>query len=334
MNAFFLKQTLQSDSVLNGEVKGVSYSGAPIANFYGYSNFIVDLSTLTIEKENTPILRDHNPAQVAGHGKVIINGNAIELDGKISKKTVHGAEIIALAEDGFVWEQSIGVFDGRVEEVKDTEINGIHINHGFVLRDGVLREISIVALGADSNTFATILSKPKGEPAMFKSKEEWVKFACACGGDKETTPEQLEAKIKAQSEEAQAEIAAKEAEIEALKAKIEELQSEIDKIKAEEEEEAREEEIEMALKEKGITLSAEKIKDAAKSKEKTEILLSVIAEMQEKKIDPKFSKKETIEGDKPQELKSPEAIRMAAEKMVKEGKAQNFFEAITKLEVK
>jgi hypothetical protein len=334
MKPVFLKQAIDKESILEGKVKGVSYSGGVIKNFWGYENFVVDVASLTIAKEKSPILRDHNPSQVAGHGVVTINGNSVEIDGILSKKTTFGSEIISLAEDGFEWEQSVGVFDGRLEEVRDTVVNGQMIDHGFVLRDGVLREVSIVALGADSNTFATILSQHKGDQEML-TKEQWIKFACACGGDKDTTPEELEAKMKEtklESEEAAAEIAEKEAEIEALKAKIEELTSEIEKIKEEEAVEEREEQIEMALKAKGVKFAAEKIKDAAQSKEKTEILLSLIEDMKGG-IDPKLAKKDDVGGKKPTEGNKPEEIRMAAEKMVKDGLAKDVFDAILKLEV-
>src|SRR5690606_1071121 len=88
------------------------------------------------------------------------------------------------------------------------------------------------------------------------------------------------------SEEALQEVAAKEEAIETLNetievlnSKIEELEEEIAEIKEEEAVKERTEEIEAAIQEKGITLSVEKIKSIAKSKESTDMFLEAVKEM-------------------------------------------------------
>ena len=328
---FYLSQKLETESIVKGELTGLAYSGSTIPYFMGYQNFIVDISTTTVAKAKTPLFRDHNPSLVVGHGKVTLSENDVQIVGKISKKTANGLEVIDLAEEGLEWEMSIGVFEGVVEEVINETINGVMVEHGWALRNGIIREVSVVALGADLNTNAQILSQVKGEHTMF-TKEQWAKFACACGGSKDSTPEELQAKFEEQAaavetvETDKAKIEALNAEIEKLKADILAKQEEINKIKADEEEEDRIEEIEVAMKAKGLQFSAEKIKAAAKSKESTEMLLSFIAEVkaEEKKIDAKFSAKidlgtdESNDGD----------IRMSAEALLKSGKAKDKMEAI------
>ena len=329
---FYLNQKLESENVIKGDLKGLAYSGSTIPYFMGYQNFIVDLSTTTVAKAKTPLFRDHNPSLVVGHGKVTLSPENVQIDGKISKKTANGMEVIDLAEEGLEWEMSIGVFEGKVEEVINEEINGVLVEHGWALRNGIIREVSVVALGADLNTNAQILSQFKGEHAMF-TKEQWVKFACACGGSKDSTPEELQAKFEENAaaveniESDKAKIEALNAEIETLKADILAKQAEINKIKADEEEEGRVEEIEAAMSAKKMTFSAEKIKEAAKTKEATSMLLSFISEIkvEEKKIDEKFSK--NVDLGKEDDGKA-ETILMQAEELVKSGKAQNQMEAI------
>lgn len=328
---FYLSQKLETESIVKGELTGLAYSGSTIPYFMGYQNFIVDISTTTVAKAKTPLFRDHNPSLVVGHGKVTLSENDVQIVGKISKKTANGLEVIDLAEEGLEWEMSIGVFEGVVEEVINETINGVMVEHGWALRNGIIREVSVVALGADLNTNAQILSQVKGEHTMF-TKEQWAKFACACGGSKDSTPEELQAKFEEQAavvetvETDKAKIEALNAEIEKLKADILAKQEEINKIKADEEEEDRVEEIEVAMKAKGLQFSAEKIKAAAKSKESTEMLLSFIAEVksEEKKIDAKFSTKIDLGTD---ESKDGD-IRMSAEALLKSGKAKDKMEAI------
>lgn len=330
----FLTHKLEVESTLRGEIDGVAYSGQPIANYMWYKNLIVDIATLKVAKSTTPILRDHQPSQVAGKGVVSIENNQVLIKGNLSKKSSYGREIIDLSEDGIEWEMSLGVFDGVVEEVTDVEINGVHIAHGFVLKNGILREVSVVILGADMNTQAKVFSNEKGDMKPMLTKEQWVKFACACGGNKETTPEELEKKFQEMTDSQKEEVAAKEAEIEAKQAEIDELKSEIAKIKEDAAVEEREENIQAAVKEKAITFSSEKIKAAAKTQEATDMLLSLIADMKAPgKIDKKFAQKQDL-GDGGATPKTPEEIRLAAKKMVSEGKAKDVIQAISILEAK
>ena len=334
-NKIYLKQNISTEQVESGEINGVAYSGAVIPNYMFYKNFIVDLSTLTVAKKKTPIFRDHLASQVAGHGAVEISDSGVTIKGKISKKTPFGREIIDLAEDDFEWEQSIGVFDGTVEEVENAVVNGHEIAHAFVLRNGVIREVSIVGLGADMNTNAQIFNVNQGDHNNMKLSQhtDWVKFACACGGSKESTPEELETKFKASEEE----IKAKQAEIEEKQAEIDKLKSELDKMKSQDEEKEREAELSAAIKEKNLEFSAEKIKDAAKTKEKTEFMLSIIKDMKaaDKKIDQKFTQNVDLSKDASIKAKNDaQEIRLKAEQLVKEGKATNFLEAIDMVEVK
>lgn len=335
---FYLTQNIDPETIAKGEIKGIAYSGSIIPSHGFLTNLIIDLDTMTIERNKLPILRDHNPSQVSGFGNAVVVDGKIQLEGKISKKTSYGREIIELSEDGFEWQLSIGLFNGTIEEVKDAVVNGVEVPYGSVLRNTLLREVSVVAIGADRETSTEILSNKPGDKIML-SKLEWEKFACGCGGDKTTTPDELSEKIngaKLQSEADKAEIAEKEIEIEELKKAIAEKQAEIDAIKAGDEEAAREEKIDEALKAKNIEFAAEKIKEAAKTKEGTEMLLSLVESMKApSKIDSKFAGKQNLGNTKPDGKKQSEQdIRFAAEALVKEGKANNFLDAIAMVEEK
>lgn len=341
MSAYYLNQKVDKELALEGKVKGIAYSGALIPQFGFTENFIVDIATTTIAKEKVPLLRDHNPGIVVGHGKAEIIDNRIELDGIISRKSSNGLDIIQLSEDGVEWEMSIGIFDGYMEEVENAEINGQTYEYANVLRNGIIREVSLVALGADKNTSSVIMNQKKGEHKTMKlTAEQYVKMACACGGDKDTTPEELLEKAEAQklmTEEQAAEIEKLKSEIESLTAEVAAKQAEIEAIEEAAEIEEREEEISMAVKAKGIKLSAEKIKAAAKTKEGTEMILGVVEDMkQEGKIEAKLAGRvKVVEQDQEKfDKTNPAEIRLAAKQLIKDGKAKDMIDAISKLGAK
>lgn len=345
MQPIFLKTNLATESTLKGVISGVAYSGAVVPQHGFWTNLIVDLDTLRIEREGMPLLRDHMPSQVAGFASARIENNQVLIDGKISSKTSHGQEIMALAEDGFGWQLSLGIYEGEIEEVVNAVVNGIELESATVLRNGLLRENSVVAIGADMNTNSTILSQQMGDTKLMEikmSKKAYAALACACGGHADDTPEELEKKAsekaKLAKEEQEKDIAAKQVEIDELKKQIADKQAEIDAIKAEEESEERTEKIEQAVKEKGIKFSAEKIAEAAKSKEKTEVLLSVIADMEAvapgKKIDPKFTGKANLGAAEKEVGDDTNAIRLEAERMVKDKEATDMIDAFAKIQKK
>lgn len=345
MEPIYLSQSVKltegESKDFKGEFNGVAYSGAVIKQHGWMENLVIDLSTASVLKEKSPILRDHSPSQIAGQSTIKIKDDKVIVEGKLFKSSQYGKEIIDLASEGFEWELSVGVFDYEVEEVANEEVNGHLIEQGTVLRNAKIRETSFVALGADSNTQAQIFNvKDKGD-IMFMTKEEWAKFACSCGGDKNTTPEQLKKKFEEYEEEIveiKEEIAKKEVEVEAKTEEVEKLEDDVEKLEKEieeleekleeKEEEDRVEEIQAAAKSKNISLSAKKIKEAAKSKESTSMLLSVIEDMTlEPKIGEQFAGRTNV--SKKSSVSSEKDLIAKAQLMVKEGKAVDMIEALS-----
>lgn len=336
MNVIHLKQSLAAENISSGEIKGVAYSGAVIKNHGFLENLIIDLSTLSIAKGKTPIFRDHMPFQVAGQGVVTISDD-VKIEGRISNKNAFGKEIIDLAADGFEWEMSLGVYGGDLLEFEDETFNGQKLSHGVVLKNGVIREVSVVALGADKDTHAEVFNlklkkdSNKGESNMKITEEQWVKLACGCGGTKESTPEDLAQNFKASQEE----IDAAKKEIEMLKAKIAEQQAIIDSANSEAELKARTEEIATKIAEKNLEFSEDVIAKAAKSTESKEMFLGMIEGMkaQDKKIEASFTEITVVGGEKVTG-NSNEAIILKANQLVSEGKYPTFLDAINAIEVK
>jgi hypothetical protein len=137
------------------QVTGVAYSGDAVTQWG--DRFVIDLETL---QAKTPI------AMLFEHGRANSVGviDAIGNDGKTL--TIEDGRIFAGIESdplprriadkaarGFPYELSVGIFDGSVERFEDgktVKINGRKfIGPITVIRNAMLREVSIVALGAD-----------------------------------------------------------------------------------------------------------------------------------------------------------------------------------------
>ena len=164
-----------------GKFTATLYSGGAVFGGAVY----VDLATLTIEP-SVPVLADHDPAKVIGVFSSIANsGQNLTADGVLFVEEDEQAETIyKKAKRGMKWQTSMGVFDYAFEDVPSGqafEINGVTAyGPATILRNGYLREGSIVALGADKTTSATFFHQrassapisPK-EGATMPTKEEF-----------------------------------------------------------------------------------------------------------------------------------------------------------------
>lgn len=334
MNKIYLKQEVDPEAIKSGKVKGIAYSGAVIKNHGWLKNLVIDLATLSVAKPKTPLLRDHNTAQIAGIVQVGVDASKeVSFEGTISKKSTHGLEIMDLSEDGFPWEVSMGIFDGEIEEFEDGHYNGQDIPYGNVLKNGVIREISLLALGADGNTSAEVFEVKKLTKTdevkmnLAITKEDWAKFACGCGGSAESKPEDLKANFDAKEED----IAAKQKEIDDLKAKLAEAQDALDKLKGEEETSARANDLKLAAADKNFDLTDAIVKTAAATVEGTTLLKQVI-EAAPKKIAADMAEKVELGTGESLTVSESEVFDRAT-KLAEELKIP-FAEALLKLEVK
>ena len=298
----FLSQTFglsekTEDGKLTGKFEGVANSGKPVKDHWGIQNLITDIESLTF-KDQIPIFLNHWNEQIVGFASLEIKDNQLFVSGQISKSTEHGKQVLSLADEGFKWELSIGV-SGNYEEIREkaVTVNGYESPvPSTIIRQGRVFEVSFCPIGADDQTFVNVFNKQKKEKGDIKMKVEfdkaaWEKFACGCGGTAESTLEELE-EVVVDAEEIQAmkdKIAALEKENEELKAKI-----------AAEEEEVVVEQISSIAKEKGIELSADKIKELASDKDKAKMFLEMAGSLKvvKKTIDPKFTKK--VEASNPE----------------------------------
>ncbi|MEM7806553.1 MAG: Mu-like prophage major head subunit gpT family protein [Planctomycetota bacterium] len=144
----------------------VAYSGGPMRPTLKPPlphPVVIKLSGLDLDKQNRPVLRDHDLGRLLGHTNTITtDGRELRASGAFSGEQREIEPVLEANDAGFAWQVSVGVsFDlsdmnlvaaGQRRQVNGREVNG----PVFVINRSKLREISILTLGADDDTSAEV----------------------------------------------------------------------------------------------------------------------------------------------------------------------------------
>jgi len=156
----------------------VAYTGGLMV-VPGWGPIAIELSGIDASAEQIGILADHDASLrgIVGHGRAAVAGGRLVVSGSITPTTDAARQIIDLAKAGFQFQASVGVAPTDYQRVRAGElfeVNGRAIkspSSGFTLvKAGVLREVSIVALGADAATSVTIAAKLKENGSMSETQ--------------------------------------------------------------------------------------------------------------------------------------------------------------------
>ena len=228
------------------KVAGTAYSGGKMSLPGWRHPVVVDLSGMEIP-ETVPLLTNHENRTDARVGMVRakVEGDALLVEGEILSDNEAANGIVAQGKAGADWQLSIGADVRESELVKEkAEVNGRTQDGPFhCIRRSVLREVSVVAVGADSATRMRVSAQfnLKGEiGTMTEDEKKALEAQAAKAADEAKKAAEAEARRK-EAEEAEK---AKEAE---AKRKAEEEAAA--KAKAEEEAKAKAEEEAQAAKE-------------------------------------------------------------------------------------
>ena len=149
----------------------VAYTGG-LMRIAGFPHpVVVDLAGLEIPDQNLPIRLDHERRQGVGHThRVTIADGRLIADGIISRDTSWARDVAKSGVNGFPWQASIGAAVVEAELVpqgRTVEVNGQTFTGPMhVVRKAVLKEISFVDSGADTDTTARIAAQNKEHEAM------------------------------------------------------------------------------------------------------------------------------------------------------------------------
>lgn len=145
----------------------VAYTGAPLLLENWEHPVYIDLAGLTANSQLRPALYRHNPTIKAVVGQIDrIHNNApkdLVVEGFFLRSTAVARDVLAMAEDGFTWQASVGCDVHEAEEVREGqtgEVNGQTVEGPcFIARRSTLGEVSFCVLGADDRTSARITAK-------------------------------------------------------------------------------------------------------------------------------------------------------------------------------
>lgn len=142
---------------------GVAYSGGMVTDQGYWSRLVIDLNSLSVDTP-IPLLLNHDRDETVGMVTTATTqaGN-LGIEAKLfSDCDDEAAEIAAKADKGFPWQLSVGIWPNSIEDVpagNDISLNGQTFTGPVtVFRGGRVREVSVVAIGADHRTSATVLN--------------------------------------------------------------------------------------------------------------------------------------------------------------------------------
>src|SRR5690606_5938938 len=136
----------------------------------GFGDTLIELSGLS-HAPQIPLLADHdaNLDGIVGQGSPVIHAGSLTINGTLTTATEAARQIVQLSREGFKFQASVGVTVGERQHVKagDTiTANGRSVTAGsrglLHVTKGTLKEVSILALGADGTTTVNIAAAFKG----------------------------------------------------------------------------------------------------------------------------------------------------------------------------
>lgn len=159
MNEFTL---IEASGEGRPKIVGTAYSGGKMS-LPGWKNpVVVDLSGMELP-ESVPLLANHENRTSARIGMVSahVKNNQLEITGEIISESSEAADIVAQSKAGADWQLSIGADVKECELVRGKrEVNGQVIDGPFYhVRKSSLREVSVVAVGADAHTSMKVTAK-------------------------------------------------------------------------------------------------------------------------------------------------------------------------------
>jgi hypothetical protein len=213
----------RTDGKPPSRMKGTAYSGGRVPG----RNMVIDLAT-TSASVPAPLLAQHSSDSAVGRVTAANIGEVLSIEADLYSDIDDAARLIAeKASRGHPWQLSVGLYDFDVEDVapdKKIKVNGREFDGPIaVLRRGTVREVSIVALGADPHTNTTFFSN--GTQPMADTNDQVGRFA-ALTAERDTARTRV-AELERTNTEQVAQLAALTTERDALTARVVALEGDV-----------------------------------------------------------------------------------------------------------
>jgi hypothetical protein len=162
MTAALTFDAAQDDPQLPRRFSGIAYSGGAV-NDWG-EQVVIDLDSTSLAPQ-MPLLFQHDHTQVIGTISVAsVADGTLHVSGELFSDIDETAKSVAAKSlRGAAYQMSVGLFDASRENAplgRQVYCNGKSFNGpAVVLRNGTIREVSVVALGADAHTQADFFNQ-------------------------------------------------------------------------------------------------------------------------------------------------------------------------------
>ena len=145
------------------KVSGIAYSGGKMRLFGWSRPVVIDLSGMTVP-ERVPLLANHENHTLGrvGLAEVRAESGHLVLSGEVVAEGELAEAIVAQGKAGADWQLSIGaeVETAELVQIGKRTINGVEHEAPFYhVTKSTLREVSVVAVGADRSTHMKVTAK-------------------------------------------------------------------------------------------------------------------------------------------------------------------------------
>ena len=162
-NKEYLEITAAKEGGGKHKVAGLAYSGGKMRLFGWSKPVVVDLAGMTVP-ESVPLLANHENHTLGRVGVVTAkaDGGRLAIEGDIVAGGELAEAIVEQGKAGADWQLSIGAEVEAAELVQEgrRKVNGVE--HGapfYHVTKSTLREVSVVAVGADRSTHMTVTAQ-------------------------------------------------------------------------------------------------------------------------------------------------------------------------------
>jgi len=150
----------------------VAYTGAPIRQSWSRNALVLDLAGMDLSNQSIPILFGHDASleSVVGQATAVTSdGSQLIVEGVVLGVSDTAQRVLELARRGMKFQASVGADVGRIENIQAGESVAVN-NRQFagpvsIVRGSSLRETSIVLMGADGQTSASIAAEAEVDMA-------------------------------------------------------------------------------------------------------------------------------------------------------------------------
>jgi hypothetical protein len=174
------------------KIAGLAYSGAPLKQWWTVDPLVVDLAGMTVPAK-VPLLRNHvnDTNDRLGNISAKKTERGLEIEGEIVAGTDAAREIVHQGKLGADWQLSVGADIAAMERVLEgtRTANGRTYHAPFVFATKtILREVSVVAVGADRSTNMHVAAAFTPTPNLQIEMEEKDKKSVEAAAPTNTAP--------------------------------------------------------------------------------------------------------------------------------------------------